>query len=110
MSLVIQRTPVPLREDADHVVRVAGTRVTLDTVVAAFQEGATPEEIAQQYPSLRLADVYAVVGYYLQHKEQVDEYLRERQQVAGETRRENESKYSPQSVRARLLAREKRRD
>jgi uncharacterized protein (DUF433 family) len=110
MSLAIQPSPVPLREDADHVVRVAGTRVTLDTIVAAFQDGATPEEIAQQYPSLPLADVYAVVGYYLQHKEQVDEYLRERQQVAAETRRQNEAKYPPQDVRARLLAREKRQD
>ncbi len=58
MSLLIASEPVPLKVNADGVVCVGGTRVTLDTIVAAFDEGATPEEIAYQYPSLRLADVY----------------------------------------------------
>jgi len=49
---------VPIHTDADGVVRVAGTRVTLDTIVAAFDAGATAEEIAQQYSSISLADVY----------------------------------------------------
>ena len=65
MMLVVTDQPIPLIADADNVVRVANTRVTLDTVIAAFREGATPETIAQQYPSLALADVYAVIGYYL---------------------------------------------
>ena len=58
---------VPIHTDADGVVRVAGTRVTLDTIVAAFDAGATAEEIAQQYPSVGLADVYSVITYYLRH-------------------------------------------
>lgn len=66
MSLVIESPPVPLNIDMDGVIRVGNTRVTLDTVVAAFKEGATAEEIVWQYPSLSLADVYAVIGYYLQ--------------------------------------------
>ena len=47
--------PVPLYSDADGVLRVRGSRVTLDIVPAAFADGATAEEIAQQYPSLSLA-------------------------------------------------------
>ena len=43
MALTIEPAPVPLRTDADGVVRVGRTRVTLDTVVAAFEEGATAE-------------------------------------------------------------------
>ena len=58
---------VPLAMGADGVIRVSGTRVTLDTVLAAFREGATAEEIVQQYPSLALADVYQVIGYALRH-------------------------------------------
>jgi len=63
---------VPLVADAHGVVRVGNTRVTLDTVIAAFADGATAEEIAQQYPSLYLADVYSVIGYYLRHTADVD--------------------------------------
>ena len=53
MSLTIDAEPVPLQADADGVVRVGGTRVTLDTIVVAFQQGATAEEIAEQYPAVR---------------------------------------------------------
>ena len=62
MTLVIDTEPVPVAVDADGVARVGGTRVTLDTLVAAFEQGATAEEIAQQYPSLGLADVYSVTS------------------------------------------------
>jgi uncharacterized protein (DUF433 family) len=50
---------VPIHTDADGVVRVARTRVTLDTIVEAFDAGATAEEIAQQYSSVPLVDVYS---------------------------------------------------
>ena len=52
MGLTIAHEPVPLQSSEDGVVRVAGTRVTLDTVVSAFDEGATAEEIVEQYPAL----------------------------------------------------------
>jgi uncharacterized protein (DUF433 family) len=96
---------VPVRADADGVVRVAGTRVTLDTIVAAFREGATAEEIAQQYPSVALADMYAVIGYYLRQSEKVDAYLEQRRAQAQEVRRENEKRFDPQGIRERLVAR-----
>jgi uncharacterized protein (DUF433 family) len=97
--------PIPLKADVDGVVRVGGTRVTLDTVVAAFNEGATPEEIVHQYPSLHLADVYAVIGYYLRRREDVEAYLHQQQQKANEVRKQNESRFDPHGVRDRLLAR-----
>src|SRR5262245_33888484 len=62
---------VPIHTDADGLVRVAGTRVTLDTIVGAFETGATAEEIAQQYPTVPLVDVYSVITYYLRHKPDV---------------------------------------
>jgi hypothetical protein len=84
---------------------VGHTRVTLDTVIEAFQEGATAETIAQQYPSLDLADGYAVIGYYLRRRPEVETYLEGRRQVAGTVRQRNEARFDPAGIRARLLAR-----
>ena len=104
-SLVIAAQPIPLEVDADGIVRVGGTRVTLDTVVIAFREGATAEEIVLQYPSLNLADVYAVIAYYLKRRSEVEAYLRERRAQADEAQKQNEARFDPQSIRERLLAR-----
>lgn len=105
MSLVIGLEPIPLEVSTDGVVLVGGTRVTLDTVVAAFQERSTPEEISQQYPTLDLAVVYAVIGYYLRRRPEVDGYLRQRQGRSDSVRHDNESRCDPRGVRDRLLAR-----
>ena len=105
MNLVIVDEPIPLKTDTDGVVRVGGTRVTLDMVVAAFNEGATAEEIVSQYPTLHLADVYAVISYYLRRRAEVEAYLRQRQQLANEVRKQNEARFDLHGVRDRLLAR-----
>ena len=98
--------PPPLNTDADGVVRVGGTRVTLDTVVTAFDEGATAEEIAQQYPTLHLADIYSVISYYLRHRADVEAYVSQRHVQAEEIRRLNEARFPQQGIRERLLARQ----
>ena len=74
-SIDIKAIPPPLRFDANGVCRIADTRVTLLTLIQAFLEGATPEEIYQEYPSLGLADVYAVIAYHLIHRDEVPAYL-----------------------------------
>jgi uncharacterized protein (DUF433 family) len=105
MSLQVSAEPVPLASDADGVVRVGSSRVTLDTVVAAFREGMTPEGIVEQYPALQLAEVYSVIGYILSHSVEVETYLGDRQRLAEAVRRENEARFDPTGVRDRLLAR-----
>ena len=105
MSMTIGPQPVPLSRDADDVIRIAGTRVTLDIVVESFLEGATAEEIVQQYPTLQLADVYAVLSYYLRHRPEIEEYLRTRSELAAKVRGENESRFDPHGIRDRLLSR-----
>jgi uncharacterized protein (DUF433 family) len=105
MGLMIAHEPVPLQAMEDGVVRVGGTRVTLDTLVAAFEQGATAEEIVPQYPSLHLADAYAVIGYYLRHRAEVEAYLALRGEDSRRVRGENEARFDPTGVRARLLAR-----
>src|SRR5205823_321379 len=69
---------IPIAPGTDGVTRISGTRVTLDTIIAAFREGATPEEIAHQYPSVPLGDIYEVIGYALRHSEIVASYLTRR--------------------------------
>jgi uncharacterized protein (DUF433 family) len=105
MTLATTTEVIPIQVDANGVARVGGTRVTLDTVIAAFSEGATAEEIAQQYPSLNLADIYYVIGYYLRRPAEVEAYLRQRKTQADIVRKQNESRFDPQGVRDRLLAR-----
>ena len=105
MALTIAQEIIPLQADSGGVVHVAGTRVTLETVIAAFSEGATAEEIAQQYPSLNLADIYAVIGYYLRHSEEVAAYLEQRKVQAAAARKRNELRFDPLGVRSRLMSR-----
>jgi len=66
---------VPIHADADGVVRVAGTRVTLDTIVGAFDGGATAEEIARQDSAVPLPDIYSVITDRLRHKPEVCPYI-----------------------------------
>ncbi len=101
----VETEPIPVVEGADGVMRVRGTRVTLDTVLTAFQEGATAEEIVQQYPSLSLADVYQVIGYALRHASALGSYFAQRRENVQATRERNESVCPPDGIRARLLAR-----
>jgi uncharacterized protein (DUF433 family) len=105
VSLLVEAQAVPLGVDADGVARIGGTRVTLDTVIAAFREGMTAEAIVEQYPSLGLADIYLVIGFFLNHQSEVDAYLNSRQQLANQVQRANEARFDPHGVRARLLAR-----
>ena len=107
MALTVGAEPLPLAADRDGVLRVGGTRVTLDTVVAAFNAGADPEEIVLRYDSLRLEDVYLVIGYYLRHRAEVDAYLTERQRRGEERRAEADSRLPWSTVRERLLARQR---
>ena len=64
-----------MAQDSHGVYGVGATRVSLGTVVRAFERGATAEEIVQRVPSLQLADVDQVVGYYLKNDAEFREYF-----------------------------------
>jgi uncharacterized protein (DUF433 family) len=98
-----------LVKDGNGVYRVAGTRVTLDLVVRAFNRGATAEEIAQDFPSLDLSDVYQIIGYYLKHGSELAGYFEQRDREERELLRAHEAEWSPRGLRERLLARRKSR-
>jgi uncharacterized protein (DUF433 family) len=109
-ALSIAPQPLPLELDQHGAVRVGGTRVTLDSVIAVFKQGATPEEIAESFPTLRLADIYSVLGYYLQHRADVETYLEQRRTEAEAIRAEAERRFNLVGLRERLLARKHAKD
>ena len=102
---VITAQAPPLRVDEQRVIRVGNTRVTLDTLVAAFQRGDTPEEIARNYDALSLTQVYQAIGYYLAHQADVDAYLEQRRADRASVQKQVESRHNPNGIRARLVAR-----
>jgi uncharacterized protein (DUF433 family) len=98
---------IPLSRDASGVYRVGGSRVTLDLVIRAFNRGATPEEIAQDFPSLQLSEIYQVIGYYLNHGSELAGYFDRRAREEQETLEAHQDEWSPRGFRERLLARRK---
>jgi uncharacterized protein (DUF433 family) len=61
----------------DGAYRITGTRISLDSVVYAFLQGQTAESIAQSFPLLTLEQVYGAIAFYLAHRAEIDEYLRQ---------------------------------
>ena len=106
LTIIPETAPLPLGMNTDGVVLVGKTRVTLDTVINTFIQGTTAEEIVYRYPSLKLADVYSVIAFYLNYQQEVETYLHQRQQQSQVIRKINEAKFDPQGLRDRLLARQ----
>ena len=105
MSLALEHEAPPLREDETGAIRVGNSRVLLETVIRAFQDGAPPESIVNRYTTLSLSDVYNTIGYYLRHQDAVEAYLSQREQLA-ETVQQRLSDIQPDlnSIRVRLLS------
>jgi len=96
--------PLPLRVDEGGAVRVGSSRVSLDLVVEQYENGMTPEAMVRAYDTLRLADVYAVIAYYLRHRDEVEAYLKQRRGEAQALRSKIEAE-RPRVGRSELLAR-----
>jgi uncharacterized protein (DUF433 family) len=110
MTLLVSDQPVPLRTDENGTVRVGKTRVSLASVVYEYNSGATAEQIAFDFPSLDLADIHAVIAYYLRHRDDVERYLNQQQQEAAEVRRRIQPVVASGEIRERLLARRAARE
>jgi uncharacterized protein (DUF433 family) len=75
--ITIEAEAVPLEWQEDgRVLRVRGTRVPLETIVRAYRAGLTAEQIADEFDTLLLADVYSVLGYMLRHRADVERYMK----------------------------------
>jgi uncharacterized protein (DUF433 family) len=109
MSLVLERETPPLCEDETGAMRVGNSRVLLETVIRAFQDGVSPEYIVHRYSTLSLSDVYNTIGYYLRHQDAVEAYLNQREQLAESVEQRLSSIQPDLSlIRARLLSQQNR--
>lgn len=107
MTLVIETRPIPLTSNKQGTIIVSGTRIPLDTIVNAFRNGDSAEEIVESFDVLKLADVYAIISYYLDHQKEVDSYLQEREKEATILRAEIEKRYPSHGLRQRLMVRKR---
>lgn len=95
----------PFRCDEAGGIRIGQSRVTLDSLLAAYQTGASPEEIALQYPVLNLAEIYSAIAYYLANRQEFNHYLETRQHQAQAHRQQRAQNHDLTGLRDRLLAR-----
>lgn len=106
MPFTVQIESPPFREDASGAVRIGESRVLLELVIRAFQDGATPEAITQRYSTASLSDIYAAIAYYLRHRDEVEAYLTWREEQSREVQNRLAVEQSDWSdFRARLMAR-----
>lgn len=92
----------------DHgVMRVGATRVMLDSIVAGFQQGHSPETIQQQYPAVSLEEVYGTIAWYLAHAEEAEQYLARQAAVWEHEREKAARRPSPVVQRLRALREQK---
>jgi uncharacterized protein (DUF433 family) len=73
----------PYIENRNGALYVAGTGVSIESVVIRFQEGASPEKIANSFPTLKLSQVYGVIAYYLENEKTIDDYILEGDRELG---------------------------
>jgi len=73
-------------EKRDQAYWIAGTRVSLDSVVYAFRRGASPESIQRSFPVLTLEQVYGAITFYLARQSEIDTYLRQGEEELDRTR------------------------
>jgi uncharacterized protein (DUF433 family) len=80
---------------------VAGTRVSLDSIIHAFRRGESPETICQNFELLRLEEVYGAIAYYLANQTDVDAYLIRQDEKWAEGKRGAEP--LPANLREKLM-------
>jgi uncharacterized protein (DUF433 family) len=100
----LQAERPPLRVDEGGVVRVGKSRVSLDLVIEQYESGMMPEEMVRAYDTLVLADVHAVIAYYLRHRDEARVYLKRRAEEAEALRAKIEME-RPRVAREELLVR-----
>ena len=103
-AAAIAPEPVPLVRDLAGRLMVPGTRISLDVLVADFKQGKTPESIHDSYEIVSLADVFAIVAYYLRHRAEVEAYLADQVREGAEIQARIEAGDPPEDLRARLIA------
>jgi uncharacterized protein (DUF433 family) len=105
MTNLTLTTPLEVWEDG--TIRVTNSRVTLDVIVRQFKTGATAEQIQEDFPSLNLREIYAVLAFYLEQSNFVEDYLKKQKAEARETVEFIEQNLPTANLRASIRARQR---
>ena len=101
----LQHDPPRLAQDDHGVIRVGGTRVPLESILTEYLDGASPEQIADSYRAVALADIHSAISYYLRHREAVEGYLDTARRESREVEREMRERFPTTQLRDRLRGR-----
>ena len=99
----LEARPMLFDVGPDGGARIRGTRIPVERIINAYLAGDTPEQIVDDYDTLLLADVYRLLGFYMDHRTEVDAYIREQGEAADRLQARIES--AQPSRRAEMLAR-----
>lgn len=97
---------IRMTETEAGVRQMGDSRVSLDSAIYAFKTGSFAEEIASDFDSLSLGDVYAVIAYYPQNAEEVERCVSERERENAKIRESVQHRSPAAGLRTRLLARD----
>jgi uncharacterized protein (DUF433 family) len=103
MPVTVHNARSVFRVEDPETIRIGKTRVTLDSLAAVFNNGETPEQTQQDFPTLDLADIHAALAYYIRNRAEVDAFLEARDREAEEIART--SPLFSKGVRGKLIAR-----
>ena len=93
---------IPLNYDHSGTIRVKGSRVTLHTIIGCMQQGDTPDEIHEGFPTVTLAQINTIIDWYLNNQVEADEYLQEGEAEGERIRKEIQSQPEYAAFREKL--------
>jgi uncharacterized protein (DUF433 family) len=96
---------IPLVENEAGDILLEGSRVFLEHIVEAFQHGKHPEDIQQSFPGISLADIYAVIAYYLRHRDEVERYMARQNERAAQAMVDAQP-YAPKALIEKMKAKQ----
>lgn len=99
---------LPVRVEANGAVRISDTRITLEVILTAFEQGETPEQIVHAYPSLQLSDVCTLYAYYCKNKALFCQYLEQSRAQEQAIRQKIETEYPTTAIRQRIKSKRDR--
>jgi uncharacterized protein (DUF433 family) len=109
-TLPTEPLSLPFQQDEYGTYRIGNTRIPLERVIECYRRGDSATDIVRSFPDLRLADVFAVLSYYLNHEEEVNEYCCRQEETGREVVARIEAAQGPvagaDKVRAAKRARE----
>ncbi|MFN8491060.1 MAG: DUF433 domain-containing protein [Caldilineaceae bacterium] len=88
-------------------IRIKGRRIGLEHIIYAYNEGYSPEQIANKFPGLDLKIIYTLIAYYLHYRAEVDAYIAQLDAETEAAQRQWEKERSPASLRIKTILTER---